>query len=130
VIPFSVYKESTGRVIRSGTAPNKSAAMAQAGLNEHILLVPADDATAFVLDGALVQRPEIDLPEAVSLAINEVLTIGNAPAGVEVLVDGSLIGLTDGFALDVSFELDGVYALEIRAPFPYQPAKSRVTVNP
>jgi len=128
--PFTVFEESTGRILRSGIAPNENAALAQAGPNEGTLLAPADDAIGYVLDGALVQRPEIDLPEIVNLTINGVLTVSNAPAGAEILVDGSLVGLTDGFGLDVSFEFDGEYSFEIRVPFPYRPAKSKVKVSP
>lgn len=82
-----------------------------------------------VQDGAVVQRPALDLPSAHSLVAGDDWSLPGVPDGTAVLVDGADVGAADAAGLVLRFDEPGEYGLALRPPFPWRPAECAVTVT-
>ncbi len=51
------------------------------------------------------------------------------PAGVDIIVDGIVVGVSDGTDIDLVFDLDGRAEIEITSPFPHKPLKKIIEVS-
>jgi len=81
----------------------------------------------YVVDGKLVQRPSLGLPEHVSTLSD--LSLGELPSGSIVYIDGRKVGVSDGSDVTVSFPLPRVYEVTVSPPFPYLELKMEVSVH-
>lgn len=78
-------------------------------------------------DGAIVDRPVITIPDVASGG--GLVVVGGVQAGVDIYIDGEVAGVSDGEALELTFDLDGEYEVEISPPFPYVPIKQTIKVT-
>lgn len=77
-------------------------------------------------DGAIVDRPVVTTPDEATVA--EVVSIAGVPSGVDVVIDGEVVGVSDGTSVELTFDLDGEYEIEIVPPFPFIPLKKILKV--
>ena len=74
-------------------------------------------------------RPETGLPKSHTLPRDTDWTVPDVPEGAEVVIDGHSAGTVDGDGLVLSFPEPGAYRVDLRSPFPWQPAACEVTVQ-
>lgn len=114
---FTVYKNSTGEIVRVGFAGVDDIPK-QAGAGETVLLAEADDRTECVVGGTIVPRPPMPVViDKTTVAEDEIATITGIPVGSTVYVDLVPYEVNDG-EMEVSFTTAGTYWVRI-ACFPW-----------
>ena len=71
----------------------------------------------------------LDVPQEVTLSVNEEWVAGTLPEGTGVYIDGTLVGETDETELVLSFPLAKTYSVRFDPPFPHKPHEMEVVVN-
>lgn len=113
---YSVY-DATGRILRSGYCPTTQMTI-QAQSGESVIDSPGDDATQYVVDGAVVDRPTFSLqPNATELTPSQTFRVDNIPAGTSVKYPDGDVVIDDGF-LEWTSAVEGIYSFTFRN-FPY-----------
>lgn len=80
-----------------------------------------------IVDGALVERPALDLPETLTLAVGASATLA-VPIGATIQIDGDDAGTCDDGTLEIDGDLPHVYRLSVLA-WPYIDHTITVTVT-
>lgn len=83
----------------------------------------------YVVDGAVIERPQTGLPSAHTVSQGKDWTVPNVPDGTRVYVDGEDLGATDPLGLTLSFSAPGVWRVDLAPPWPWQPASCEVTAT-
>jgi hypothetical protein len=83
----------------------------------------------YILNSEPTPRPDLNLPTAKGLTINEDWVVGTLPESTGVYIDGILVGETDETELVLSFPLAQTYSVKFDPPFPYKPHEMEVAVN-
>ena len=126
---FTIYDPNTGRIVCTLLTSDGHIApdfLAERGV---ALQGTFDGSTYWVDSGEPALRPTLALPAAHTMAVHSDWTIPDAPAGTEVEVDGSTIGVVDQTGLTLSFDTTGVWPVTLRPPFPWVEAICEVTVQ-
>ena len=119
--PYTIY-EASGRILRTGYCPTDHVEL-QVQDGESALLVESNDAAQYVVDGAVVDRPDmgVTLPTTATADGTTETIIAAVPIGAHVHVFGptSMDGTTEA-AGDVvlTFALPGDYTVSILC-FPF-----------
>ena len=71
----------------------------------------------------------LDVPQEVTLSVNEEWIVGLLPQGTKVNIDGAEVGETDSTALILSFPIPKEYMVMLSPPHPYQDANIKVVVD-
>ena len=85
--------------------------------------------TQWIDNGEVKDRPATGTPDTHTLPRDTDWTVTGVPEGAEVVIDGHSAGTVDGDGLVLSFPEPGEYRVELRPPFPWQPAACEVTVQ-
>lgn len=133
-VQFTIYQETTGLILRSGTTNNSSMINVRPG---ELLLMnhrpPEGRSERYYVQpdepGSPILRPEIATPAA-AIPLSEPLTIEAVVANSSVYVDDVLMGVTtvDGDVL-IDFDTDGFFTIRIATPFPWLPLKHTIEVT-
>lgn len=105
-----IIHDNTGKIIRSVFCP-ESMAEAQCHTGESYLEGRANDATQYVLNGQLTERPV--MPVTVTGQ-----TLTGAPEGATISINGKAAGVADGTDIELTFDLPGDYRVKAEL-FPY-----------
>src|SRR5215203_2820773 len=113
----SVYEISTGRITRIVWTETEANLNLQPQEGEAILIGHYDTRTHYVVDGAVVARPDMPIPQSIEVNGTQTITV---PEGAFVRHPGVKVGTINGESIDVAPPLnaDG-YEIVIRA-FPYR----------
>lgn len=85
--------------------------------------------THYAPNGIPTERPSTDLPLTHSLSKDTDWVITNVPAETIVAVNGEDIGTVDETGLTLSFDMPGIWQVDLRPPFPWLEATCEVTVS-
>ena len=88
-----------------------------------------DAETKWIDNGGVKDRPATGMPKSHTLPRDTDWTVPDVPEGAELVIDGHSAGTVDGDGLVLSFPEPGAYRVELRPPFPWQPATCEVTVQ-
>lgn len=105
-----IIYDNIGRILRTVSCPD-FLAEAQCRAGEVYLEGQANDATQYILNGAVTDRPTMQ-------ARLSAKTISGVPAGAVIAIDGQTVGTADGTPIELSFDLPGDYAVTAEL-FPY-----------
>ena len=89
----------------------------------------SDLRTQYVSNGAVVDRPTLNVPGSVSITVAEDWSLPDLPVGTELYIDGRLEGISDEDGLTLNFGFPAQVSVEFRPPFPTLPATCEVTVK-
>lgn len=81
----------------------------------------------FVMNGMVLERPKIDLPEEISLAVGETYTVKDLPDPARFFLDREQIQV-EGGKLEIEGEMPAEYTIRFDQ-FPYVPLNVKVTVH-
>lgn len=123
---FAVY-DSSGRILRCGSG-QEDIAKEQALDGEFVILgdEPFNDATQYVLDGVVIDRPILDLRPSKTnvVADGQDVSSMSVPKNAEVFIEAPWYRVSipehEGL-IDLSCDWPGRYVVTVRA-FPYQDA--------
>lgn len=124
---FTIYDHDTGEVVRTGRAPNEHVARKQVREGTDVIFEMVKS-TQYVADGAIVDRPIIEIPEVGFVGV--AVVVQGVPADVDIKVDKTVVATSDGTALELEFGLDGEFEIEITPPFPYQCSTRKIRISP
>lgn len=99
------------------------------GLQLLSLDIPPPSADLYVSGGEVLPRPTLDFPVSHQIIAGEDWNPVSVPANTEVFVDGFFQGITDETGLTLAFQMQGVWRVDLRPPFPWFPASCEVTVT-
>jgi hypothetical protein len=125
-----VYDQNDGKILFTLSGKRRHAE-ANAGVGV-VVSVDAprviDGSKHYHKDGGLVDRPTITIPDETTVGIPVV--VDAVPADVDIYINGEVAGVSDGTALELTFDLDGEYEVAIDLPFPWVPIKTTIKVQP
>lgn len=132
---YAVYDNRTGEIIHSGATADANAApvalrRVTSGRHEIISFLPTrvSGAESYVVDGAVVERPSLGLPETLALppGAAPVTVLSGLPEGTVVEMRGEPVPVVDGAVSIVPQTTD----LHVAPPFPWRAADVRVVLEP
>ena len=105
------YGKLTGKIL-STTDGKRRHAETNAGAGIVVTLDPPRDvdfAKHYHKDGAIADRPVVVIPDAASVGVPAIAD--GVPSGVDIIINGEAAGVSDGSALELTFDLDGEYVV-------------------
>lgn len=81
----------------------------------------------YIVDGAIAERPTIDLPAEHAMSVGEAVTITDLPTPCTVTIDGDSFEVADG-ELTLDADMPAEYGVLIEA-WPHIPAFIKVTID-
>lgn len=123
---YLVYSTHSGEIMRRVSC--ESAAIdAQVGPHEGWIEGDADDETHYVAFGAIAARPAITPPAETARMGDAVPLV--VPPGSAMTVNGAL-HVAESADVELVFETDGAFLVEIAPPFPWRPLRVEIEVSP
>ncbi len=125
-----VYDTDTGRILLThrGKRHQIEHNMKSGSLVDLVVPRNIEAAKHYHKNGAIADRPVIEVPE--SAMVDVAIGVSGVPSGVDIIINGAVVGVSDGTDTELMFDLDGEYEIEVKPPFPYIPVKTKITVTP
>ena len=125
---FIIYDNITGRILRTVESSGMRNAVIQIHSgNEEIFMGEADQETQYVIDDAIIPRPDLGLSDVtVAPGGDPVEIVSGLPEGTTARAGGQEVPIVDGALRIVPENV----VLVISPPFPLRRAVVRVTVEP
>lgn len=131
---FYIYNPETGKIVTAGRASQetvlanvKPGFLAVTGLS-----ADPNPVAQFhnVVTGKLEDRPAIGIPSALSGRVGESVMFRGIPTASVIYIDDAEVGVMDAGdgVLELVFNLDGKYFVNIAPPWPYIEATAEITV--
>lgn len=129
---YSLYDPATGRIHQSGVSrfydEVLQTAMSQ-GLEVLDYLV-SGESYYIGATGEPLPRPLVEVPEKATLTVGQLWELYNLPVDTEILVDYETLATIDATGrIDLQFDMEGVYVVDFKPPFPWFNMRTEVTVN-